>query len=82
MRYHLFCAVLFGTSLMSITVAQTGAQGSPPPATNFADAKAQHLAQLQKELACVEASTSFETMRACMPAPPGGHMGPPPPGQR
>jgi hypothetical protein len=70
--------VLIGTVLVAIASAQTSSDSTPPPAQSFAEAKAQHVARLEKELACIEAATGFDMMRACAPPPPGGHFGPPP----
>jgi hypothetical protein len=77
-RLALFLTV--GLACGSIAAADTGTPSVP--AEDFATFKAEHLARLQKELACVEAASSFETMRACRPGPSGGHAGPPPPDQR
>jgi hypothetical protein len=68
-------------SYAAISAGQSS-NGAPPSETtqNFIDTKAQHLATLQKEIACVEVATSFETMHACSPRPPGAPMGPPPGG--
>jgi hypothetical protein len=66
-------------TLCSITA---NAQSTPPsmPATeDFASAKTHQLARLEKELACVQAATSLDELRACRPAPPHGGMGGPPP---
>ncbi len=63
--------------LVSITSIGVSSAQSEPPTEDFATAKAHRIARLQQELTCIEASTSFETMRACMP-PPGGRRGPPP----
>jgi hypothetical protein len=57
-------------------VAQSTADQPP---RDFATAKAQITARLQKELACVEAATSQEALHACRPHPPGGHPPGPPP---
>jgi hypothetical protein len=67
----------------AVASAQTDSQSQPPAQPkDFASAKAQHLARLQTELACVQAATTFDAMRTCMPRPPGGHMGPPPDQQK
>jgi hypothetical protein len=61
--------------LCSLVSAVTTAQTEPPQQPkDFATAKAQNVARLQTELACVQAATTFEAMRACRPQPPGGRM--------
>jgi hypothetical protein len=78
MRQRIFSILLIGASWSTVSSAQTGSEPPSPSSQNFAEAKAQHIARLEQALACVQAATSFETMRACMPPPQGGHMGPPP----
>jgi len=80
MSLRVVVTVLIGTSLVALASAQTSSESTPPPppSQNFAEAKAQHIARLEKELTCIQAATSFDMMRACMPLPPGGHFGPPP----
>jgi hypothetical protein len=77
MNYRTISPLLLGLSFLSVGFAQS--ESSSPPTQDFATVKANHLARLAKELACVQAATSFETMHECMPPPPGGHRGPPPP---
>jgi hypothetical protein len=72
--YRLLLCSLVASAAYSATALSADA----PPAQNFDEAKAHHLARLQKEIACVQAATNIEQMRACMP-PPGGHRGAPPP---
>ncbi len=67
----------------AILLGAAVADPEPPATENFTDMKARHLARLKEELACVEAATTMEAMRACRPQPPGGrgpggHGGPPP----
>jgi hypothetical protein len=72
MRLPVVPVLVMCTLVSAVTTAQTD---SPPQQTkDFATAKAERVTRLQTELACVQASTSFETMRACMPHPPGGRM--------
>ena len=52
---------------------------SMPAAEDFASARTHQIARLEKELACVQAATSLDELRACRPAPPHGGMGGPPP---
>lgn len=66
------CCILLGTAAVSVTTAQSEST------EDFATVKAHHIARLQQELSCVEAATSFNALRACRPAPPQGHGGPPP----
>lgn len=63
-------------TLCSITA---NAQTTAPAAEDFATAKTHQLARLEKELACVQAATSLDELRACRPAPPHGGPGGPPP---
>jgi hypothetical protein len=77
MNHRTLSPLLLGLAFISVSLAQS--DSSPPAAPDFATVKANHLARLEKEIACVQAATSFDTMRACMPPPPGGHRGPPPP---
>jgi hypothetical protein len=70
--------VIAAVSLISIASVGLSAAQTDAPAEEFATVKARRIAHLQQELACVQGATSFETMRACMPSPPGGHRGPPP----
>lgn len=60
----------------TVASAQSDSAGAPPQ--DFATAKAQHIARLQKELECVQAATTLEAMHACRPQPPGGRRGGPP----
>jgi hypothetical protein len=77
MSYRLLLSSLAASAVLSMSAL--GADTPPTPPT-FDDAKAHHLARLQKEITCVEAAANFEEMHACMPPPPGGRMGPPPHG--
>ena len=77
MKFRTISVLLLGTTFLSVGLAQT--DSSPPPSQDFATVKANLLARLEKEVACVQAATSFEAMHACRPPPPGGaHHGPPP----
>ena len=77
MKFRSIAVLLAGSTFVSIGLAQT--DSSPPSAQDFATFKANMLARLEKETACVQAATSFDAMHACMPQPPGGaHRGPPP----
>jgi hypothetical protein len=75
MRHRLAACLMLGSACASIGASQAQSQNTANE--DFATFKAQHLTRLQKELVCVEAAASFETMRACMP-PAGEHRGPPP----
>lgn len=77
MIYRPLASALLGLASLTAVYAQTDT--STPPAQDFATVKARHLAHLEQELTCVQAATNFETLHACMPQPPGGHRGPPPP---
>jgi hypothetical protein len=81
MRYRLLALTLVTSAFVTVASAEIESQ-SQPPTQDFATAKSQHVARLQQELTCVEAATTFDALRACMPKPPGGHMGPPPGQQR
>jgi len=79
MSYRLLLCSL--TVSAALSAAAHGAD-TPPAQQSFDEVKARHLARLQKEITCVEAATNFEEMHACMPPPPGGHMGMGPPPAR
>jgi hypothetical protein len=79
MRLPAIPVLLLCTFVSAATMAQSD---SPSPPKDFATAKAQHLARLQAELACVQAATTFEAMQACRPHPQGGRMMGPPPDQK
>jgi hypothetical protein len=79
LRPTLAALLLSSSALVSVCLAQSNSSPPPEPtAQDFAAAKAQHIARLQEELACVQAATTVQAMHACMPQHPGGHMGPPP----
>jgi hypothetical protein len=71
MRLPVVPVFVLCTLVSAVTSAQTDPSQQPK---DFATAKAQHVARLQAELACVQAATTFEAMRACRPQPPGGRM--------
>jgi hypothetical protein len=56
-------------------VAQDAAEPGAPP--DFATVKARMTARLQEELACVQAATTLEALRACRPQRPEGRGGTP-----
>jgi hypothetical protein len=77
MKFRSIVLLFAGSAFLSIGLAQT--DSSAPPQQDFATFKANMLARLEKETACVQAATDFDAMHACMPHPPGGvHQGPPP----
>ena len=79
MRHHLLALSLLSSAIVAVASAQsTSGNPSDQPPHDFATAKAQHFARLEKELACIQAAATPEAMHACMPQHPGGHMGPPP----
>ena len=80
MRIPAIPVLMMCTLVSAATLAQSDTPPSPPK--DFATAKAQRVARLQTELACVQAATSFETMHACSPHPQGGRMMGPPPDQK
>ncbi len=69
----------FAASVMVIMCSATGvAQNADPGAPqDFATVKARMTARLQEELACVQAATTLEALRACRPQRPEGRGGPP-----
>lgn len=67
----------FAIAAMAVMTASAGL-AQDQPESDFATAKAHHLARLQQELACVQAAASFDAMHKCSPPPPGDHRGPPP----
>lgn len=71
---------LSAASLMVIMCSATGvAQNATDPGASqdFATVKARMTARLQEELACVQAATTLEALRACRPQRPEGRGGPP-----
>jgi hypothetical protein len=60
------------TSLSVSSVAQS--QSTSP---DFAAIKTQLTARLQQALSCVQAATSAEALRQCMPSPPDVSRAPP-----
>ncbi len=71
MRVPVVPVFVLSILVSAVTTAQTDPSQQP---RDFATGKAQHVARLQAELACVQAATTFEAMRACRPQPPGGRM--------
>jgi hypothetical protein len=71
MRVPVVPVFVLSILVSAVTTAQTDPSQQP---RDFATAKAQPVARLQAELACVQAATTFEAMRACRPQPPGGRM--------
>ncbi len=57
MSLRVVVTVLIGTSLVALASAQTSSESTPPPppSQNFEEAKAQHIARLEKELTCIQA---------------------------
>jgi hypothetical protein len=70
--------ITFGLGCCLLTAVSRADAPAEPTAQDFATAKAQHVARLQQELACVQAATTEAALQACRPPHPGGHMGPPP----
>jgi hypothetical protein len=71
---------VFAMSLVVVMCSATGfAQNGPDPGApqDFATVKARMTARLQEELACVQAATTLEALRACRPQRPEGRGGPP-----
>jgi hypothetical protein len=67
-------------TILSLSFASFSASSvaqSPAASPDFATTKAQLTARLQQALSCVQAATSTETLRQCMPSPPDVSRAPP-----
>jgi hypothetical protein len=71
-----FATLLMVTMCSATGVAQNASDAGAPQ--DFATVKARMTARLQEELACVQAATTMEALRACRPQRPEGRGAPPP----
>lgn len=70
----------FFSSILSLIIASlifSGLAQSQSTSPDFATAKAQLKAHLQKALSCVDAATTAEELRQCTPSQPSAKTPPP-----